>query len=191
MKYILLFLTLVFLAFILNVPAQESSKAAPERYGFKEVSFGISKDAFLRVLCVKYGFKQTSIAQRKSFSEMKLYEYSVSDPYCYAKHEIAGKLVEARWYFNKDGKFSEVQYRMGIDKFDNKKDALEKIGFFNKMFESKYGAPAKKNDAEVSYMSKEELTPCWVWKRPTVKIFTAFSVEDSVNIAIADIVDAR
>ena len=191
MQHILPFLFPIFLILILNIPAEESLKATPERYGFKEVSFGISKDAFLRVLCVKYGFKQTSMAQRKSFSDMKIHEYTVSDPYCYAKHEIAGKIVEARWYFNKDGKFSEVQYRMEIDKFDNKKDALEKIGFFNKMFESKYGAPAKKNDVEVSYKSKEELTPCWVWKRPTVKIFTAFSVEDSVNIAIADMVDAR
>jgi hypothetical protein len=175
-----------------TAPAPDPAQAKPEKYGFKEIPFGAPKEAFVRVLCVRYGFKLFSSTRQKAFSELKEKELIAGDTFCYSKYLLGEREVEARWLFNKDGKFSQVQFRTAFDQTLAGQDSIRAlVDFFNKMFETKYGPAAKMNSPEIASIAKNEIVPFWEWARPSVKIFTSVCLDAGRYYAAADLVDAR
>ena len=191
-------LTLFLLAVLQFAPASAQTAAPadaqskPEKYGFKEIPFGAPKEAFIRVLCVRYGFKLFSSTRQKVFGDLKEKELISGDSACYSKYLLGDREVEIRWLFGKDGKFNRIQFRNAFDQTLAGQDSVRTLmEFFNKMFETKYGPAAKMNSPEISSITKGDAVPFWEWAKPNVKIFTSVCLNAGRYYAAADLVDAR
>jgi|SRR3989339_985622 len=179
----------MFISGLLLAPVFAQTEAPkPERFGFKDIPFGIPKDALIRQLCVRYGFKQTSTRKRPNYSEMKLQELIMAPECCFAKYILAKDTVEARWSFNAEGKFSEVQFRKSVVKKDATPEMLkEQIRFFNSLFEAKYGPPETKIETELKDFDSVAVFPCWVWNKTGAAIQTGFLADPNNYYSVASI----
>ncbi|MFH0922402.1 MAG: hypothetical protein V1913_18810 [Fibrobacterota bacterium] len=166
------------------VPAQPKV----EKFGFKDVPFGVPKDALVRQLCIRFGFKQTSALKRKNFSDLKLQELITLPGCCYSKYLLAKDTVEARWIFNSEEKFSELQFRTALPRADNTPDNVRlSAEFFNTLFEAKYGPAASKNEVNFSALDSAAITPYWAWSKAGAAIQTGFLADKANYYAVASV----
>jgi hypothetical protein len=182
----------LFLLLFQAVQTVPAGDAKPEKYGFKEIPFGTPKEALIRVLCVRYGFKLVSSTRQIPFADLKEKDLIDTDSCCYGKYMLGDRPIETRWFFSQAGKFNQVQFRAGFSQTVPGRDSLKAAAdFFCKMFEAKYGAPAKINDVQIALITQSEPTLFWEWSRPSVKISTAMNFDAGRYYAIASLVDAR
>lgn len=150
-----------------------------QHLGFKDVPFGTKKEALIRRLVVKYGFRQVHINSYKNQTLENL-EITGSGPKYYSKYEIMDICFDLIFYFDENESFYAFSFK---NSSGNKRVIQKSAKILSKAFTKRFG----RYNNKYSDLKNNKKKIIKFWSKNNNHALAAFCYADSKYSAVGKI----